>query len=177
MIYKFQIGDKVNVLDDAIKGEVVKIVGSLITIEEENGFLLNYQDKELIKNEAEKLFQNITITTKDKILENNTILKSKKARINTAVLEVDLHIHQITKTNKNLSNFDMLSKQVGYAKQKIDYAIKNNISNVVFIHGIGQGVLKTEIYKMLKKYKVEINDANYKKYGKGATEIYIYRNN
>jgi dsDNA-specific endonuclease/ATPase MutS2 len=47
---------------------------------------------------------------------------------------------------------------------------------VIFIHGIGEGVLKRELQYLLKKYPVDFYDASYQKYGLGATEVYIYQN-
>jgi dsDNA-specific endonuclease/ATPase MutS2 len=47
---------------------------------------------------------------------------------------------------------------------------------MVFIHGKGEGVLKLELEYLLKRYNVKFYDANYQKYGLGATEVYIYQN-
>ena len=44
----FAKGDKVSVLDDAINGVVVKVNGKTITIETEEGFDLDFNEKELI---------------------------------------------------------------------------------------------------------------------------------
>ena len=87
---------------------------------------------------------------------------------------MDLHINQITNTNRNMSNHDMLQYQVAYAKQKMQHAIKNKISKIIFIHGNGKGVLRQEVEKMLAQFPVEIKDASYKKYGFGAVEVKIF---
>ncbi|MCF6351134.1 MAG: Smr/MutS family protein [Flavobacteriaceae bacterium] len=170
----FKIGDKVSVIDDTIIGEIIEIIHTLITIKDENGFQYKYQYKELVKIFNFK--ESFIVNYKSFLKEEKSFETVKKSIKKQSVLEVDLHIHQITESVKNWSNYEMLSKQLDYARQKLDFAIKNNIRNIVFIHGIGQGVLKRELYQLLKKYKVEINDANYQKYGKGATEVYIYKN-
>jgi hypothetical protein len=47
----------------------------------------------------------------------------------------------------------------------------------VFIHGIGEGVLKLELDYLFGRYNyVKFYDADYKQYGLGATEVYIYQN-
>jgi len=47
----------------------------------------------------------------------------------------------------------------------------------VFIHGVGEGVLRTELEFLLGRYSnVTFYDAEYAKYGVGATEVYIYQN-
>jgi dsDNA-specific endonuclease/ATPase MutS2 len=169
---KFKIGDKVAVIDDIIQGVIIAVNGDNIALEDENGFHYWYKNNEIVLV-VEELFNNIKVKIKDK-----ASLKPRKQIVNSKkeiVLEVDLHIHQITKSNKYLSNTNMLLKQIAHAKIKMDFALKNNISKVIFIHGIGQGVLKTELLLLLKEYPVQINDASYRKYGKGAMEVYIYK--
>ena len=92
------------------------------------------------------------------------------------ILEVDLHINQLTKSTRGMDNFDMLTLQLNTARSKVEYAIQKRISKLVFIHGVGAGVLKTELNYLLNKYPVKYYDASYKKYGLGATEVYIYQN-
>lgn len=89
-------------------------------------------------------------------------------------MEVDLHIHKLIKNHKGLSNFDMLNIQLDTAKRQFDFAISKRISRIVFIHGIGAGVLKAELQYFFQKYdNIQVRDADYKKYGVGAMEIYI----
>ena len=46
----------------------------------------------------------------------------------------------------------------------------------MFIHGVGEGVLRTELEFLLGRYpNVAFYDAEYAKYGVGATEVYIYQ--
>jgi hypothetical protein len=177
----FHIGSQVAVLDDTIKGIVISANNNEITLEDENGFLFKYHPSELIKTENHNFFdeqktEEILLKVKQQSNKKNETKKKKTSNKKTELLEVDLHIHQITHSNRNMSNFNMLSLQLDTAKQKLQYAIKSKIKRVVFIHGVGQGVLKTELYKLLKKYPVEINDASYQKYGFGATEVYIFKN-
>ena len=54
--------------------------------------------------------------------------------------------------------------------------ISKKIPKIVFIHGVGEGVLKSELQSLLNKYSVKYYDASYKKYGLGATEVYVYQN-
>lgn len=51
---------------------------------------------------------------------------------------------------------------------------KNKGRKIVFIHGVGNGVLKNEIRKQLeRKYKVYYQDASFREYGYGATMVII----
>jgi dsDNA-specific endonuclease/ATPase MutS2 len=92
-------------------------------------------------------------------------------------MEVDLHIHKLVKNSKNMSNYDMLTIQLDTAKRQLDFAIRKRIQRVVFIHGIGDGVLRTELEFLFKRYdNLKYYDANFQKYGRGATEVYIFQN-
>ena len=92
-------------------------------------------------------------------------------------MEVDLHIHQLVKSSKGMSNYDILNIQLETAKRQLDFAIRKRIQKVVFIHGVGEGILKEELHYLFKRYdNVKFYDADYQKYGLGATEVYIYQN-
>jgi len=91
-------------------------------------------------------------------------------------MEVDLHINQLTKSLKGMDNYDMLNLQIDTAKRKVEFAIQKRVSKIVFIHGVGEGVLKSELQSLLNKYPVKHYDASYKKYGLGATEVYFFQN-
>jgi dsDNA-specific endonuclease/ATPase MutS2 len=75
-----------------------------------------------------------------------------------------------------MDNYDMLNLQLDTAKRKVEFAIQKRVSKIVFIHGVGEGVLKSELQSLLNKYPVKHYDASYKKYGLGATEVYIFQN-
>ena len=71
----------------------------------------------------------------------------------------------------------MLNLQLETAKRQLEFAIRKRIQKVVFIHGVGEGVLKEELKYLFNRYdNVAFYDAEYKKYGLGATEVYIYQN-
>ena len=76
-----------------------------------------------------------------------------------------------------MSNYDMLTLQTDTAKRQLEFAIRKRIPKVVFIHGVGAGVLRQELEYLFGRYdNVKYYDANYQKYGSGATEVYIYQN-
>lgn len=56
----------------------------------------------------------------------------------------------------------------------MNHAFANKMKKVTFIHGVGKGILKDEIYKELKQYdNIHFFDAPMSKYGVGATEVYF----
>ena len=178
---RLEIGNKVAVLDDVLKGIVVAVDGNSITIETEDGMPFKFAENELVKIEEDQYelskFSDINNPLlKEKISDS----KSKKSLFtktkNEVILEVDLHINQLVKSTRELDNYDMLNLQLSTAKRKIEYAISKRISKIVFIHGVGEGVLRAELTSLLNRYPVKYYDASYKKYGLGATEVYIYQN-
>lgn len=178
---RLEIGNKVAVLDDVLKGIVVAVDGNSITIETEDGMPFKFTENELVKIEEDQYelskFSDIhNLLLKEKISDS----KSKKSLFtktkNEVILEVDLHINQLIKSTRGLDNYDMLNLQLSTAKRKIEYAISKRISKIVFIHGVGEGVLRAELTSLLNRYPVKYYDASYKKYGLGATEVYIYQN-
>ena len=75
-----------------------------------------------------------------------------------------------------MSNYDMLNLQLEIAKRQLDFAIKQRMLKMVFIHGVGEGVLKMELYTLLRRYdNLQFYDADFKTYGFGATEVRLFR--
>lgn len=91
------------------------------------------------------------------------------------VIEVDLHIHELLDTTAGLSNSDMLEVQLKEFHRVMDENIKKQGQKIVFIHGKGEGVLRNALLKELKKYpKCTAQDASFREYGFGATQITIH---
>lgn len=174
-------GDKVSVLDDAIDGVVVDVKGSDITIETTDGFNLTFKSNELIKIENGSAmnysFNKSQILGEKEVAKPNYSNKEKKNKKELPVPEFDLHIEKLVKNHKALSNYDILTKQIDTAKYHIEFAIKNRIPKIVFIHGVGEGILKSDLDFLLGRYdNIVFQDANYQKYGQGATEVYFKQN-
>jgi dsDNA-specific endonuclease/ATPase MutS2 len=177
----FQIGQKVAVLDDVLKGEVVSVKGNVVALRDSQGMLFSFDAKELVVIEAHQSELSKFSDINHPLLKQKMVdVKKKKSVFITekkeVILEVDLHISQLTKSIRGMDNFDMLTLQLNTARSKVEYAIQKRISKLVFIHGVGAGVLKSELNYLLNKYPVKYYDASYKKYGLGATEVYIYQN-
>ncbi len=177
----FQIGDKVETIDDVISGKVIKILGSVVTIETNDGFALDFESNELVRIDTGDIrVSNYEI---NQIKAEKELPKKRRTQIikpkerNAPKMEVDLHIHQLTKSSKGMSNHEMLNLQLDTARGQLEFAIRKRIQKVVFIHGVGEGVLKEELYYLFRRYdNIKYYDADYQKYGLGATEIYIYQN-
>jgi len=92
--------------------------------------------------------------------------------------EVDLHISALRSDYSTMPQTEILLYQVDYFTRVLDSAIAFNYARVVFIHGIGNGTLKSSIINKLKDYEnLELRKASFAQYGNGAIEIIIHSNN
>jgi dsDNA-specific endonuclease/ATPase MutS2 len=181
---KYKAGDKVAVLDDSFSGKVKGYKKDKVLVETTEGFELQFDESELIKigdtKELNSFFANQSLGSvlRDKELpKKRSFVREKKDKNDGFVLEIDLHIEKLVPNKRGMSNYDILTLQSETAKRQIEFAIKNKMPKVVFIHGVGEGVLKAELDFMLGRYEgITFRDADYQKYGLGATEVYIKQN-
>lgn len=97
-----------------------------------------------------------------------------KYLINNELAEVDLHIEALVENPSQYNASRILSLQLDYFTACLESAIESKIRKVVFIHGVGVGILKIELKKILDEYDfIEYYDASIAKYGIGATEVLI----
>lgn len=179
----FSKGDKVTVLDDAMDGIVVAANGDQITVLTTDGFEIKFAPKELLKISGDEMKMGLGTTPVSLILQEKEIpkprsfVKEKKSKKEIPVPEFDLHIEKLVKNFRGMNNYDILTLQTETAQRHIEFAIRNRIPKIVFIHGVGEGVLKAELDFLLGRYdQVSFKDGNYQKYGSGATEVYFKQN-
>ena len=87
---------------------------------------------------------------------------------------MDLHLEEILDKTSGMSNAEKLNYQLNYFKRELDNAIAGNTRKIVFIHGVGNGRLKSEICAILDRHNdLRYHDASFRKYGFGATEVII----
>ena len=182
---KIRVGDTVETIDDAIKGTVIKVKDDTIIIEDSDGFEFEFSTTELIKLNTDESI-NLSSLSNKSIEEIRREKEGSKKRIPSSTntkkrhrptFVVDLHIHQLTDSTIGMTNFDMLNKQLDTARGQLEFAIKQRMPKMVFIHGVGEGVLRQELYTVLRRYNnVTFYDADYKEYGLGATEVKIFQN-
>ena len=177
MANKIKIGNIVSFLNEVGKGKVVEIINNQqALILREDGFEDVYSIKDLIvvspETHTEAAFKYIPEHHKEEY-SSKKIFKSNN-RNNGKVWEVDLHIEQLVDKYRNLSNYEIVQIQIRHCEFTIEKAMKNNVMKLIVIHGKGEGVLKEEVRQLLKKYSVEVKDADYRIYGFGATEVQFY---
>ena len=180
----FSKGDKVSVLDEAINGVVVSAKDKEVTIETEDGFMMTFFVNELLKiNNSSNLMDSIksinthAVAKEKEIPKPRSFVKERKDKHEISAPEFDLHIEKLVPHHRSMSNYDILTLQSETAKRHLEFAIRNRIPKIVFIHGVGEGILKSELDFLLGRYdNVVFQDGNYQKYGLGATEVFIKQN-
>jgi len=102
-----------------------------------------------------------------------TVNEFFKPRSQSLVPEVDLHIEKLVENSNKFTGGEMLKLQIEVFEKQLDKAILQQADVVVFIHGIGNGVLKNEIHKRLSGHihVAWFKDARKEKFGYGATEV------
>lgn len=176
------INQKVSALDDDFEGIVVGIEDGEILVKGIDGFVLRFRESELIPLIDAEIKKQLSHVPSHIISEKATESKSQAPRLrpkerNRPAMEVDLHIHKLTDRDRGMSNYEMLNLQIDTAQRQLEFAIKKRLQKVVFIHGVGEGVLRQELYTLFRRYEnVKYYDADFQKYGVGATEVYIYQN-
>lgn len=176
---KFSPGDKVQVLDDNMEGIVVKVAKDRVVMETSEGFVLEFEPSELIAVGGKgplsvSSFQVAQIKQEKELSGKRRSQRVRPKERSAPQMEVDLHIQQLVPNFKGMGNYDMLNLQLETAKRQLEFAIQKKIQKVVFIHGVGEGVLKEELHYLFGRYdRVRYYDADYQKYGLGATEVYI----
>jgi DNA-nicking Smr family endonuclease len=132
--------------------------------------------KNILSTEVDKLteadFQKVV---KEK--EAEPIVEKVRTKRTAEIVEVDLHINELIEKAEGLSNTQILEIQKERVESEMKSAIQSGVKKIVFIHGVGQGVLKQEVINLLKsKYrKYYFQDASFKEYGYGATMVILRR--
>jgi len=179
-----KVGDRVETIDDDISGIITKVKENIVTIEDADGFQFQFEISELMLSSNTASLEDAVYNSDIEAVKKEKESKKRKSipavkpkERNAPKFEVDLHIHNLTESTRGMTNFDMLNLQLDTARGQLEFAVKKRIPKVVFIHGVGEGVLRQELETLFGRYNnVKFYDADYKTYGLGATEVRIFQN-
>lgn len=182
----FKVGDSVSVIHDIITGKILSISGRKITIEDTDGFVRDYRNDDLAI-EALTNYNLDTLRAKEFIADKELVtgIKRSPTKLNkkqsiehyTNTNEIDLHIEVLFPEAVYWAEGDILQKQMIACRAFIEKTIACKSKRVVLIHGKGEGVLKSEIYRYLNRIQdhlhleVSYHDANFHTFGTGATQV------
>ena len=145
----------------------------------ENAYIIDIVKEDFklnnIKKDNQKEFEDKlkVIVEKDNLLPSEDKSKRFVPRKQKETVEVDLHITSLVESTVGLSNAEMLDIQMKtYHKALTDALLNKNIEKIIFIHGIGTGILKNMLRASIEnQYKLQYEDASFREYGFGATMV------
>lgn len=164
-------------LNEKGEGTVKEFISSVkARVEISGGFEIEVPIRELIPLPPISL-KDIRVYYKDTRAKQKTSPTVSKSHAKDEMI-VDLHIEKLLEDHYGLSNSEKLDIQIRYFRKKLEMAINGHFTKVVFIHGVGNGVLRQTIRDLLKTYEgIAYSDASYQKFGAGATEVRIVSRN
>ena len=188
---KINVGDRVSFLNDIGGGTISEIINNdRVVVTDEDGFDHEYPISQLVKEggedydlntrEAEKEISQ-KVNFEERYKQDEALRKKfkhlEKLKGKDDFWQIDLHIEKLIDSYRHKSNTDILLIQMTRFKHFLERAFDSKVPKLIIIHGVGEGVLKSEILSVLDgHHNIEYNDASYVEYGQGATEARIRYN-
>ena len=176
----FKVGQKVSFLYEKGDGVILSLEQNRAQVTDDSGFDRWFPLNELVFIHSEKYADDeITISKEDlepettfRIIQESTGVKKPRT-----VWEIDLHIEEILESTQGMSITQNMLKQMAEFRSIFKKAKNQAVHKLVVIHGVGEGVLKNEIRTYLAlQDQIEVYDADFHEYGKGATAIEFHPN-
>lgn len=163
----FSLGEKVKFIHETGFGIVKKQISiNKYLVENEFGLELQILEQHLVKIHSENYPNKVVI----KDIENTKRFKKKTP----TKLEIDLHTENLNIDTKFWSNGEILQFQIRKAIEFTEKMISMNQNRFIIIHGVGEGILKTEIRTRLSKFSgLSFRDADSTDFGNGATLVTV----
>ena len=197
MSKEIKIGSEVKFLNDVGGGIVLEIFSNgTASVEGEDGFDMKYNLTELMLvsdsiTEQEEEYNNklpdlAKIIAQDvneerqKLIQKDFEIKYANVRATNQQrrgehMVIDLHIHELIDDQSGLQDRTKLDIQLNHFERMMRIAGEQRVKRVIFIHGVGQGVLRHQIRSRLDSYSPDctVRDGNPREYGAGATEVIL----
>lgn len=187
----FSKGDRIAFLDEVGGGVVLDLLGpGRLRVRTDDGFELVKLTKEVVLFDRQVAEQAYRISDHQAgMVAANDVMEEQRRRKSSirpgktpkkaddgGVAEVDLHLHELVEDESRLSQGEKLRYQLAYFERSLEAAIRDGKRKLIVIHGVGEGVLREEVRKVLQYYEnVRFHDGDMSRYGVGATEVEILR--
>lgn len=187
-VMKFKKGDQVKFLNSVDEGIVLSVRGHQIEVQDEHGFVVEVSDNEIVEknNGLDELHYSYDSgMDKKRDMDTGNVRNKSDVKLSLknggsnkkTLLEIDLHINELIDRTSHLTNFQIVMIQMEHFRKMLNLALENHYQKVIFIHGVGEGVLRSEIRAELKEMpNCEYVDADFSRYGQGATEVNLWYN-
>lgn len=176
----FKEGQRVGYLYEKGYGIIRSMKGQQAMVEDEDGFERLLPLSDLVFIHSETYGEKIATIEKDDIepeISFRVLQERTGQRRPLTVWEMDLHIEELLESHLNMTNTEILMKQMGEFRGMFKKAKREGIHKLIVIHGVGEGVLKNEIRSwLMTQDQVEVYDADFAEYGKGATAVEFHPN-
>jgi dsDNA-specific endonuclease/ATPase MutS2 len=167
-------GDRVKIMDDTVSYTVIRqLPGDVMLVRTDDGLEIPVKTKELIISLVKP--ENLSLGGKNGKEKKSFTTRKKQSgqheRKRSKV--VDLHI---SGSFSGVNGLTTIEVQLMRFRSELDTAIRNGYKEITFIHGVGSGVLKQELRKiLLNNYpSISYHDASFSEYGYGgATQVVI----
>lgn len=197
MSMEIKIGSEVKFLNDVGGGIILEIFSDgTASVQGEDGFDMKYNLTELMLvsdsiTEQEEEYNNklpdlAKIIAQDvneerqKLIQKDFEIKYANVRATNQQrrgehMVIDLHIHELIDDQSGLQDRTKLDIQLNHFERMMRIAGEQRVKRVIFIHGVGQGVLRNQIRTRLDSYYPDctVRDGNPREYGAGATEVIL----
>ena len=174
MAFNLKIGDSVILKQDRTKAVIKSTIGDRkFKIIDDNGFEYFVYASEILplnlENDNYKAYgtsfnvkeEDIRKDKESRLFNNKTDSKGK--------IRIDLHIEQLTSYYVHMQNYEIVQIQMEYCKKELDLAMIKSKHSLEIVHGIGEGVLKGEVHKLLRLYNLNYFESN----NGGSTEVIL----
>lgn len=172
-----RIGMRVSVLDDDLSGVVTALRSGEVCLLTDEGLELWLPTNEVAPQGELPEISNFQAFESQRQKEKGSkperrIAFAKKGNRGDRILTVDLHLERLPPRYQRADPYEILEYQLDWTRSQVEFARSKGIPRVVVIHGVGEGVLKTEVHALLRRMGLhDVSDAPYAQYGFGATEV------
>ncbi len=182
----FRVGDTVQLLDEEGEGVILELLTNNRVIVEVHDFPFEYSITQIIKVALDNtVIHSTEINDFDHLLGHESLKRNKEVQLHIPIKvfdkvskmgfpEIDLHIYELVDKPQHLTRSDMIQIQTFRLEQYIQNCMDSRVNEFVVIHGVGEGVLRLEVRKVLESHgNMKYEDADFREYGAGATHVRI----
>ncbi len=129
---------------------------------------------ELTPRSKSTLDESLDLTALKSAMREKVSTPKKSAssnRVTPQLLEVDLHIDKLLDTTSGMNNGNILEYQLDTLRSTLEKHASQRGVKIVFIHGKGDGILRSAITKELNRRQLRHEAASFKRYGSGAIVV------
>ena len=183
---QFEKGDRVRFMDFGEEGTVLAVSGVGMLEIEVDGMQMTVSSSEVVRvgagsvSEETHLYDGnnrFSCFKQRSASRHQSVRTGKKAQRQAGRMEVDLHMDRIREkypAARNIPDEEALYVQLDVFEKSMAEAFRKGMRSVVFIHGHGRGVLRSELLRRLRDYPGAVVQDNSRLSGDGGSvEVFL----